>query len=127
MHNNNIENDSMEDHIEGSAETITEPEEQEQEPLHFYMIAAVKVLFVRGGANKERTVNVLMDLMVPYVSQQTLNDINKAAAGRVMKENNVKAEDIRGAIIMNISPLGEMTPSTFRSTTQNNISVDEAE
>ena len=123
-----FENDSTEDHIEESlAETVTEPEEVTPERPHLYIIAAVKVIYVRNGAVKERTVNVLLDLLVPYITQQTLNDMNKAAAGRVMEEGNVKAEDIRGAVVMNISSLGEMTPEQFRNPTQNNIAINKAE
>lgn len=123
-----FENDSTEDHIEESlAETVTEPEEETPEQPHLFIIATVKVIYVRNGAVKERTVNVLLDLLVPYITQQTLNDMNKAAAGRVMEEGNIKAEDIRGAVIMNISSLGEMTPEQFRSPTQNNIAINKAE
>lgn len=122
-----FENDSTEDHIEESlAETVTEAEVIPEQP-HLYIIAAVKVIYVRNGAVKERTVNVLLDLLVPYITQQTLNDMNKAAAGRVMEEGNVKAEDIRGAVIMNISSLGEMTPEQFRNPTQNNIAINKVE
>lgn len=123
-----FENDSTEDHIEESlAETVTEPEEVIPERPHLYIIAAVKVIYVRDGAVKERTVNVLLDLLVPFITRQTLNDVNKAAAGRVMEEGNVKDEDIRGAVIMNISSLGEMTPEQFRNPTQNNIAINKGE
>lgn len=123
-----FEADSAEDHMENNlAETNYQPDEVNPDPAHLYFIAAVKIVYTRNGANKERTVNVLLDLLVPYITQQTLHDLNKAAAGRVMEEGNIKAEDILGAVVMNISPLGEMTPTQFRNPTQNNIAVDKAE
>lgn len=122
-----FENDSTEDHIEESlAETVTEAEVIPEQP-HLYIIAAVKVIYIRNGSVKERTVNVLLDLLVPFITRQTLNDVNKAAAGRVMEEGNIKDEDIRGVVILNISSLGEMTPEQFRSPTQNNIAINKAE
>ena len=86
----------------------------EPESLHYYFIATVKIIFIREGRPRERTVNVLMDLLVPFITQNTLNDMNRIAAGKVVREGNVDENDIKEAITMSISPLGHMPPSTFR-------------
>lgn len=101
------------------------PEPEQAEMPHFYFIAAVKVVYIREGKLKERTVNVLMDLIVPYINQNTMNDINRAACGRVMGENKVNGEDIREAVIMSISLLGQMTPTEFRQTPIESLVTDD--
>lgn len=108
-----FEADSRDDVPEPQQESDIPDEGQPQEPYRFFFLAAVRVLWVRDGKGKERTVNVLLNLAVPYISQNTMNDINRAACGRVMKENNVKGEDVREAIIMGLSILGQMTETMF--------------
>lgn len=114
-----------------SRDEFPEPQEDgdaqtgDMEPFRFFFIAAVKVLWVRDKKPKERTVNVMLNLVVPYITQNTLNDINRAACGRVMAENKVPGEDIREAIVMNVSILGQMTERTFREEVAHSAQTDE--
>lgn len=90
-----------------------------EQSVHFYFIAAVRVAYVREDRLKERSVNILLDLMVPYVSQQTLADINRASANRIIEEMGIQINDIQDIVIQGISSLGAMTPEEFRGPTEN--------
>ena len=120
-----IESDSQDELPTPDAHQGSHVQEEAPEPYRFYFIAAVKVLWVREGKGKERTVNVMINLSVPYITQNTLNDINRAACGRVMSENKVPGEDVREAIVLGVSMLGQMTDTVFREEIIPNVQTDE--
>lgn len=120
-----IESDSQDELPTPDAHQGSHVQEDAPEPYRFYFIAAVKVLWVREGKGKERTVNVMINLSVPYITQNTLNDINRAACGRVMSENKVPGEDVREAIVLGVSMLGQMTDTVFREEIIPNVQTDE--
>ena len=120
--NQEIEDNSV---IEDAGLVDSDSSEAPPEDQHVYYIATVKVVFMRKDKPRERTVNVLLDLVVPYISQATLNDVNRAAVGRVMSENEVPGDQIREVVIMNISLLGLMTPSTFKNDPHQTVSMNE--
>lgn len=88
-------------------------------PPHFFFIAAVRVAYQRDGKLKERSVNILLDLIVPHITQQTLTDINRAAANRIVEDMKVEFDSIQDIVIQGISSLGMMTPDEFRAPTEN--------
>ena len=120
--NQEIEDNSV---IEDAVLVDSASSEAPPEDQHVYYIATVKVVFMRKDKPRERTVNVLLDLVVPYISQATLNDVNRAAVGRVMSENEVPGDQIREVVIMNISLLGLMTPSTFKNDPHQTVYMNE--
>lgn len=120
-----IESDSQDELPTPDAHQGSHVQEAPPEPFRFYFIAAVKVLWVREGKGKERTLNVMINLSVPYITQNTLNDINRAACGRVMSENKVPGEDVREAIVLGVSLLGQMTDTVFREEIIPNVQTDE--
>lgn len=89
------------------------PFEQPEDDPMFYFSAVVKVLYVRDGAPKERTVNVLVSLANPYITQKVNANISRAALNQVMQANNVTVDDLRETLLLNISLLGHMPPSIF--------------
>lgn len=89
------------------------PIESAPEQPMYYFSAAIKVLFVREEKARERIVNVNAVLPNPFITQSVMHNIGAAACNRVMKENNVPMDDLRGTITMNISLLGHMLPSIF--------------
>ena len=100
---------------EPRAQTITETEAPEpaQEPIRYFFMAAVKVVFVREDKAREKTVNVLMDLGEPNIVRKTINDINRSAMKRVISETGITAEDIRDSIILNVWPMAACTATYF--------------
>lgn len=121
-----IDAETMEDQPDVIQTEQSEPvTEAEAEQGRFYYLAAVKIVYLRDAKPKEKTVNVLLDLAYPHINQKTLNDINRAACGRIMKEANVEGENIREAIVMNISFLGHMTPEIFRDQNTLSTSLDD--
>mgnify|MGYP000253437875 CR=1 FL=1 len=98
------------------------PEVEVRFQPHFYFLAAVRVAYLREERLKERSVNILLDLQVPYVSQQTLADINRAAATRIIDEMAIQLNDIQDIVIQSVSSLGAMTPEEFRGTADNTVS-----
>lgn len=94
---------------------MNKPLEPELEQPHYYYLAAVKILYVRDERVKERTVNVVINLNAPAITQTVITNINNSAAQRVARENEVDENDIHDAIIMSVSFIGAMPPTMFNN------------
>lgn len=85
-----------------------------EENAFFYMAAAV-AYYAKDGKLYDRHVNVLIQIDIPHITREALNHIQRNVIARITAENGVAAEAIKDTVILNISPLGQMTESQFNA------------
>ena len=80
--------------------------------LCYYLVAA-KAIYEREGTVRQRSLNVLVESVTPHITRKGLSAINQSVFRRVEAENAVTADQVKDIVILNIVPLGMMTPEEF--------------
>lgn len=97
-------------------QVVEEPEQEiPAEPVKFFFMAAVRVIYIREEKVKEKSVNILLELSDPNIVKATLNDLNQAAANRVVNEGQLPPDSVREIIVMGIWPLASCTRTHFHT------------
>lgn len=87
--------------------------QNEVEPNKFFFMGAVKVIYLREDKVKEKTVNVLIELADSNIIKSTLNDLNQAAANRVINEGQLPSDAVKDIVTLGIWPLACCTRQHF--------------
>ena len=99
-------------------------------PMRSLLLAGVAVVALGACASNRGNIGSTdYSGMAAGQSQQTLADINRAAANRIVEEMAIQINDIQDIVIQGISSLGAMTPEEFRGPTTNttgSVMLDEA-
>ena len=81
---------------------------------HFFL-AAVKVIYTKDEVFKERTLNVLLELETPEITQQVLRETHNAALSRLETETGIPKTDVKDTVFENFPYLGHMKPEAFHA------------
>lgn len=112
MTDNNEVDSTEEIAVTNKADEVEQAEVVEA-PLWFFFLATVKIVYTRDERLKERTLNNLVKLSKPVVTQKTIKQINLAAARQVATLLELQDDAIKEAIVLNISFLGQMTEAEY--------------
>lgn len=82
-----------------------------------YFMAAVLAIYEKEGAQKQRHMNILLNLPSPHINKDALANIQRGAMARLTAENGVEAADVKDVIILSTSLLGAMTQEEFEGST----------
>jgi len=91
--------------------TDTKPK-TEAEPMYFFMATALAIYQTDDGI-KQRHVNVLLECVTPQLAKKELQQISRSVIARINAENKVAPDQVKDIIMMNILPLGHMSPEEF--------------
>lgn len=78
-----------------------------------YFMAAVLAIYMKDEQQRQRNMNVLLQLAAPVVNKDGLAQIQRSAVARLNTENGVAVTDVKDVVIQSISFLGVMTPEDF--------------
>lgn len=93
---------------------ISPVKEQTPQPMFFFSVAGLAI-YMREEAQKQRHMNILLELPQPQINKAVLNNVYHSALERLKAELDVDAEAVKDFVIMNISLLGHMAPEDFHS------------
>lgn len=88
---------------------------------HFWLFTQ-QVTYVRDGATKTYTTNVVAQSEVKSITQSAIDAARQQTLQRIILDMQVPQKDLRNLVVMGISYLGFMSEAAF-----NDISDDEAE
>ena len=86
---------------------------QKSKERSFYHCVTVLAMYHKEEKDRQRHLNVMVQTPAKKITQQTLQQVNRATMERVEKENGVTPDMMRDIVIMNISCLGGMTHQEF--------------
>lgn len=83
----------------------------EEKTCHF--MATALAFYEKEEAIKQRHVNIHLETDSPNLTKEGLAAIQRGVVGRLQAENDVKLEDVKDIVIMNIVLLGVMSAAQF--------------
>lgn len=89
------------------------PTAKRNSKAYVYFMAAVRVIYMRDEALKERDLNVLLEMPSMDILKKDLATIQQAAMERLKMENDVTPDMVKDAVILNVMPLAHATPAVF--------------
>lgn len=111
----------MQEIDQNSSEDIQMPEQpvEETSPQLCFFTAAIRVMYARDKALKERTVNVFIELNEPKITRDVLAHAQQNAMTRIMNEQRIVQEDFRDICFLGVTFLGQMTREEFHGKPDN--------
>lgn len=79
---------------------------------HFYM-CTLMVLFVKEEQQKQRHMNILLEMESPNITRKDLTSISQNAMARLNTESGIAPDQVKDVIVLAANHLGYMTPAEF--------------
>lgn len=89
-------------------------------PIKYFFMVGAQAVYYRGEDQRKRSLNLLLELNTPHITQSALENLNTQIIKRVSAETEVAPTDVKDILLLSIAHLASCTSEQFHDVKQSN-------